>query len=1231
VQDEKATFLSLQQAMSMVREMKPVSYKDYVMRRGDYPGLPANPNAYYGNDYPGWEIFSSGSTKPYPTVEEARASVLKLGIQSFREYKVRRTEDPRLPLHPKKFYGDKYLGVRAFYGNERKFFATLAEASFATVAMGIQTSREYADKFSQDSRLPRHPNKMYGAEWVGWPHFLKNTSRRKRAGKYENFSEFQDAVRSLGVVNQDDYSKKYKADPKLPGNPREFYGTDWSGWTAVCAISPHLNKCGTWQEAKLVAAKYYFQSRQDYIARCGEDERLPKYPASKYKDFPGWTEYLLPDYYNCLDDFKCAMRVLGVRSSGQFREIIGGYPKVPSKPINKFSKEWTSWEDVLGVPTYYTYEELCEIVQRHGCNTLKEYKALVRTLKDHRMPSAPYTVYAEWDNAHRFLNKIEPYTLDFVETNLSAWVPSIKQWLLGVKAGVHKETSLCRFLRHFIGPGDLGRTPHEFLMKSGVDVKPFKCLLDDQVSGQVGRKLLRHVNEYLNHVLREELTIEDEETSELVRVGNASNPFYYMEKKVDFKVEGRPGQTTKPALAYQYVEALRNWIVPVSATSFSDLPQLQDFDSDYFEVDASLIDYDDPDCIFKERDGKVYLWYPGYWMHTYTLASIPARGRQIAYNDSGEADDYLADIVDGRIAWVKNEAKLAEWKSPILQPKRKVKKKSKGFMQFTDGEWRMHFTSNKTGFNGEGYKVDWAPEALIYWMVKLRKWQEKYNPVDRPFPWTGCVRTNLNHAQLEVKGENCFLFRGFQEQEPPAYSARSTERLAAALYYSQPKDLVLATFREGGSPSTLGRYESAYTPHSMRVSLITAYVVEFGLPMEVVMKLAGHSSIVMSIYYVKIGGVALRRRMDEGEKLALQREAYAAQDMIEQGRADSLTHQLVASSEQALEMLRSGSGGSTLVRDYGLCPYAAARCEDGGPLVGATQVRLHTPGGYLGVQNCPRCRHFITGPMFLGGLISLWNEISLRMVFLSEQYLDFEAEVALLSKEEAELEIREYDEGGADLNFDEKPLKMIRIQKRKLKSEMESTAKKMDMFLCDLQALTKHTRDCRELISKNECVVQEDRDTILLVVQGQHEIVTDMESTSLFLQLHEVCVNATIYQSASADFAVPRRSQMLDKMALMNDLRPAMCHLTEKEQLLLGNQVIAFLFSRVKSWDMVDRLIDGKLRLMDLTGAERIDGMEIQKLLDSKPHLLGGLSRTKISESSRPKAAWHQPQLQFRS
>lgn len=1183
---EASEYMSYSDAKKVVSSLGVKSYLSYRAIYKKYPGLPKSPSKAYGDKYLGWDDFT-GANSYYRTFEEARDSVVRMGIRDVQEYRKRYKEDPNLPRFPTKFYGDTYAGASVFFGVRR--YRTMSEASEAVIRIGIRSFNDYGARYRLDSMLPSQPHVLYSSEWKNWAFFLKvDNSKKVGRGKYETFEEFVSAVDKLGVTSMGEYSLRYKEDPKLPSNGDRIYKKNWGDCLIGRGIRRRYKGYSTWQEAKSAAARYRFTTSTEYKKGCSVDERLPTTPRVKYKDFPGWNTFLIPDNYHCLEDVRCAVKILCIKNSVDYKNIRKEYSSLPAHPERVFMDEWIDWYDLCSIPRPYKYNELLSLVRSHSCTTIAEYRKLIAKLKDPRMPSSPEEIYSQWKNWHVFLDKPEPYALQYIQGCGVGWIPSIQQFLKGQRNRQAKETNICRFIRNFIEKYDLGKTPQEFLTRKGVDLKPFKVLLESQISRHVGRSLLLAVNGYLNDVLKNDLTIEDDETGELVRIEGASNPLSMLE----YKGDGTPGpnESTKPALAFQYVDTMKKWIVAENAVNFSDLVELHQFYADYFEVDESLIDRSDPDCVFKKQGDKYLLWYPGYWMLAYALVSIPARGRQIAYNDSGELDEYIADIKDGRLVWVKNESQSAQ------------RNRREAFIQrCEDGAWGMHFTSNKTSYVGQGYNVPWAPEKLIYWMIKLRKWQEKYNPIKRAMPWLECTRTNLNEVQLKRKGTNCFLFRSFKEEEPPAFTARLSERLAAALYFTQPRNLTLATFKKGRH-GALYLYESKYTPHSMRVSLITAYVIEFGLPIEIIMKLAGHASIVMSIYYVKIGAEFLRRRMNEGEKLALRDRAYAAQEMLEQNRINELAHQMVANSEHALQSLKAGNGGSTLVRDYGLCPYAAARCEDGGPAVGGTQVWYTVPAGYLGMQNCIRCRHFITGPMFLGGLLSLWNEISLRLNFLSEHYFDFENEINDCLEKVKIMDELQYDMERVGGVFDSKERNRIELEMGKLQSEKESVAKKMDMFLCDMQMLTKQINECKALIAEQS---SKEEVQVLLVVHDQNEIKVEIEQTSLFQQLNEVCINASIFQSASADFATPRRSQMIDRMALINKIRPAMCNLSEKEQLAVGNQVTKFLLQRLKTWDRVDQLIDGKILLQELGDDEKISNEEIGELLASKtPQLL---------------------------
>jgi len=513
----------------------------------------------------------------------------------------------------------------------------------------------------------------------------------------------------------------------------------------------------------------------------------------------------------------------------------------------------------------------------------------------------------------------------------------------------------------------------------------------------------------------------------------------------------------------------------------------------------------------------------------------------------------------------------------------------------------MYITTNKTSNNSGGYSVPWIPEDLAYWLVRLRKWQQKYNPIAKATPWTCCVRTHLNEVQLKARGVNCFLFRAFNDIEPKNPSSALTMRLAAVMHHIQPSSLKLAKLE--GNAYRLSNYKSKYTPHSMRVSLITAYIMDMGMPVEIVMKVVGHSSIVMSIYYCKVTQRDIRQRFEEAEKKILKSQAEATQIAIEQNNIESVKNQLVGSNQDFIESLTNEvPAGNYVFRDYGICPFAASRCHDGGEEIGATKVHSPAPSGYLGFQNCLRCRHFITGPVFLGGLLSVTNEILLEANDQSDICQHLQKKQGIIKVQMDDLDRQEHRANLKQQRFDASQRPPLELKHRKLASEYESAAKKMDMMLCDLQSAYKLIQ-LSQFVANGE-TKSGDSDLVLVKMPGS-EIQIEAEDTSYFQQLNEICENATIYESCNPSRAVAPRSQLLDRMASFNDLAPRLFMLSKEQQLNTGNQLVALFKARLKSWEKVNKLVDGQLKLADLVGPERIERSEIELIGNySMPTLL---------------------------
>jgi hypothetical protein len=837
------------------------------------------------------------------------------------------------------------------------------------------------------------------------------------------------------------------------------------------------------------------------------------------------------------------------------------------------------------------------------------------SLQDRRIPSSPEETYRNngWTNTFDFFGKPRPYQVKYFLSDWKLWGESITEFLRSARGGDTKAKDLCEFVREYIKPNSFEVAPHAFLTRGKTNIQPMLEIFE-KVTIPRKKKWLFSINQFLDWIIANDLTIEDDDTGEISRLKGAKNPFSH----INFDGENyaaTSNETDKLSLPHQYVKQGREWIFPSNSIekkiSYSDLHHLHKFSADWIQInDLSLINSFDPDCVYKVVGEKTYLWVPIYWTYTYALMQLPARGIQIVYSDSGEADSDIPHIEKGDVVWKKNNSSFAG-----------LTKNQSMVSKMPGDEYGVYYTSNKTHFNGKGYSIPFMPLDLAYWLIKLRNWQQKYNSIHKPARWLDCKRTNLNELQRKQKGINSFLFRDFNDFEPGTFGGRLTTRLAASLFLSAKDDLSVATYNgqifsevaqhiESSDSLVLSRFKSKYTPHSMRVSLINAYAYEFGIPIEVIMKLVGHSSIVMQIYYHKSDktGANLRERMQKGEKLAINKATDTLRSFVETQRIEECKDLLVANSPDFLSSLANGRPASSyLWKDFGICPVGGNFCNEGGTPVAVKSNLYHpVPAGYLGEQNCIQCRFFITGPAFMIGLAAIFNEISLgvntqakRLTNLETKLLDTVELIDVISNQQYE-----FMRDSTKKNKLEDEKQQLQAKRRKLNSEIETKAKKMDYFMTDLNAIHKHLLNSKALLRQQENSTDS---SLQLIVPNEFQIDFTLTETSAFHQLSEVCENAELFHSCNDELAVNRRSQLLDKMLLKNGLNPQFVYLSEEEQLAVGNQFNQLMLARLKSWEKIDQLMDGNLMLDDLTDGETLSTQDISGLFaTSKPLKLVG-------------------------
>lgn len=1155
---QNARFHSYEEAKQKVLELGVTSGAHYVKVYKCDPKLPGCPAAVYKGKWPGWANFLGKDTaSAYASYSEAKVAAQNLNITTSIDYRRRYLEDPKLPSRPSDTYKDK--GWENWYKFFDKpiveFYATYLQAKEAASSLGITGMKDYHKRYRFDPRLPSTPSYVYANKgWVNWYEFTD----RAKPDFYESYAEACSAVKKLAIVNSSDYMSRYQEDPKLPSTPHDCYKNDWIDWFHFLS-NPKRRFYKSYIEAKSAVAQLEIRTIDEYTARYREDELLPAYPSTYYHR-KGWTDWY--DYF------------------GRERKAV-----------------------------YPNYSQARAAARQLRVATQREYS--IRYKEDEQLPGNPHKVYASegWEDWYDFLGLVKPID---VQAEYPALWSEVKKWLdnetnRGQKSGSLR-TFLIGFCRFYQMPDEIR---YFLLRENNFNVLEYQNFIESISEGRK-RQIHSHVVSFYNWALNEYCTDTntDTDTDEVIILPGCRNPFStivsgFMENLPPY----RPSQSTKTPLGYEFILRARQFLVPNSESSFitrpslTELRHLQDLFNtrpDWIEVDEGDIDAGDPDCVYRvitgrsrTIDGKIrsvdvyQIWSPVRFIALYTLLRYPLRGQQILWLDSGEADDEIPilDSSSKGLSWVKNPSKL------VLSSGKKNTSQS-AIQRGATGHPKFYITTNKTSRAEGGYTVEWIPEDLLYWLIKLRDWQAKYNPILKPTPWVALDRTvHTNRKILKARGSQCFLFRTGNEGHPIVPKSAFDQSLPALLNLIQRPGENLSNI----NPDPLNsRYICPYTPHSLRVSLITAFIADGEAPIHLISKLVGHASLVMTIYYIRLNHQQMRSAMGEAEK-------RAALVVTEKNMSDVLANGLDPIKQTLIKTDGNGSlieegvpNSACVVFDWGICPMSAASCFNGGEAIFTKQrENLHSPVefGYLGQKNCVRCRYFVTGVPFLGGLVALGNEIALEIHVESGRFQEFSAEVK-------RLEEVHYDACQAN-----QPDIYLQQRKQAIANEQQSGSK-LDNLLKDYTSIHEYIKLTLKLTDERY-----DSEGKLALIATDSIIKLDVsvrESASQYHLLAEICENAQIYRFSNASRALPLISQAIDRMAANNGLLPSMYRLTERQKLTVVQQLNKLLLLRLGSWERIDDLFSGNTMLMDID-AQSIDPVcmsrEIQLILSAKSML----------------------------
>jgi hypothetical protein len=805
------------------------------------------------------------------------------------------------------------------------------------------------------------------------------------------------------------------------------------------------------------------------------------------------------------------------------------------------------------------------------------------------------------------LGRSRDTTLGWVEreySQLAAWRILAVEWLKGETRGVgNRLNALIAFLERYLIQQKLPLDPAVLLSRSTILPDFYQTACPKSVEGI---KYNNQIHAFLHFVLLLKFSeVSDGGKPEI-------SPAFYnpVPRLSNAGVRTMRSESVHSPLPYGYIEELRhmlaagphfcNWLWAQSALGV-EIGRVGRRGPDWYEVTEDQIDRSDPDCVWREtsiKDGTRFeMWSPIRWVALLVKLILPLRTFQVRMLDSGEGDTWRYSAT----SWTLNSSRLAQGSEQRPQQKGVFRRSN----PLADGQATstvLYINTNKTSDIAKsgpekGYNLPWPiggpmHQDVFYWLEKLRNWQERYNPILHPTPWAeldGRYFKVKSQVQLAGYADTCFLFR-MPEADNEGYLPLKEMSLGPSWFrLLQALELRLAerceTHRNGTPIRFLPPQEeqnngatTLFPLHSLRVSLITALALEGQVPFPILQKLAGHSRLLMTLYYIKPGATHIRDvLLDAAEHLEANKEASIQSFLLNNEHQELLQKAIcnnVPSLAAAIPLhpaarnpvgwmpMHHGlclvGGNTSEVEDNG----AIGECYNGGPNIGSLKDPKYkpVPGGS---RNCVRCRWFVTEPHHLPALVAHFNSLA---------YHFDEARNACLAHES---ELQDLKKMKADAENSGQPFARM--------SDYRQTERVWERAMKCFSDLAEDMVACWRLIERCKDALEAPQgDGTQLVAAGTiDEVRIAFEETeSELLQLAGVCESVEIYPDLDPGKAVFRRSQLLDAILYRDDLTPVFMLLGEEDQLLVGNAFLRRLAKQMKP----DNPTLGKrevIRLMD--------------------------------------------------
>jgi hypothetical protein len=805
----------------------------------------------------------------------------------------------------------------------------------------------------------------------------------------------------------------------------------------------------------------------------------------------------------------------------------------------------------------------------------------------------------------------------------------------GERAIAKAMTSLRMFLEHYLLRHRLLLPDSYFSISKGASMPPLMGPVGETPfrPGKTGTAFSNHTYDFLQWVFQKKYC--SDEDGHLVAMPGFRIPF----KRFEASRSAALDESVRTPLPFSMIRELRAMLAP--GAHFSDWKWAQmssgkstgEKAGDWFVVDESVIDESDPDCVWRSREVSIRnymlptpdhnrlptaevgrrtiheIWSPVVAVALLAKMEMPWRTYQTRMLDSGEMDISCVELVEEgggatkwKFIWSENSDRKALLSGLAPTDRARVGGAQGVFLRCHDsriGDYVGFFVNtNKTAdadkeWSHRGYRTEWQHDSLHRWLIKLRNWQQKYNPIDRPTLWT---ELEVRHyafprSDVELQGASptCFLFRDAasrlkqtrNDERKPITMIR-IEGMWVKLLAAYEDKLAVAGVRDASGQALkflkLRRKNlSVSTPyfplHALRVSLITAFA-DGGMGLEVLMRLAGHTRLVMTIYYRKLNTWQLNSAMKQAqESLAARADALTIEWL--KGKSYTDLPNYVAVDNDSLRaalpsdpLMRNAAGwerqlGGWCLMGGNTVPTSSddkrcGGCFDGGSPIREAKSKSHRVHGPVRPKACieENCRWFVSRPEYILEIKAKMDLLATNYGAAQRKFEETEAQRVTLEREKLRIERVKHENeksgnGAASPVFDrhDEYNRLLRIS---------------DKAATDRDYLLRAIGNCARLVDRVLALaISGESDTpggglTKLVAQGQEADLkwafTDVDNE--LLQLSGVCLNAEVFPELETESepAAVRRGQLLD-LALQKGGQPLVfAKLSPDQQLRLGNR-----------------------------------------------------------------------------